>query len=105
VWQKTNRRPAKMHSGVAPAIEDRSGKVADPTDAVTDLDWEGFSAEYFPGSRRHNLKAMAAYGAYKRSGLVDKQPATEAVRPKKADRVSEAATSVEAWENEGGASR
>jgi hypothetical protein len=88
--------------GVAPAIEDRSGKVADLTDAVTDLDWEGFSAEYFPESRRHNLKALAAYGAYKRSRVVDKQTATEAVRPQ-ADRVSEAA-SVEAWENEGGAS-
>jgi len=31
---------------------------------VPDLDWEGFVAAYFPGSRRHDLKAITAYAAY-----------------------------------------
>jgi hypothetical protein len=31
------------------------------------LDWRRFRAAYFPGSRRHNFKAIVAYGAYKRS--------------------------------------
>jgi hypothetical protein len=31
------------------------------------LDWDGFLAAYFPRSRRHDLKAIVAYGAYKRS--------------------------------------
>jgi hypothetical protein len=30
------------------------------------LDWEAFSAMYFPGGRRHNLEALVAYAAYKR---------------------------------------
>jgi hypothetical protein len=29
------------------------------------LDWNAFSARYFPGRRRHDLDAVAAYGAYK----------------------------------------
>ena len=29
------------------------------------LDWNAFSARYFPGRRRHDLNAVAAYGAYK----------------------------------------
>jgi hypothetical protein len=29
------------------------------------LDWDAFSARYFPGRRRHELDAVAAYGAYK----------------------------------------
>jgi hypothetical protein len=28
------------------------------------LDWDAFSALYFPGRRRHDLDAVAAYGAY-----------------------------------------
>jgi hypothetical protein len=31
------------------------------------LDWDAFSARYFPGRRRHDLDAVAAYGAYKQS--------------------------------------
>jgi hypothetical protein len=32
------------------------------------LEWQAFSAAYFPGSRRHDLKAIVAYGAYRREG-------------------------------------
>jgi hypothetical protein len=50
--------------------------VASPEDASAGLDWQAFSAAYFPGSRRHNLKAIVAYGAYKRSlGAGEQQPA------------------------------
>jgi hypothetical protein len=31
------------------------------------LDWDGFLAANFPRSRRHDLKAIVAYGAYKGS--------------------------------------
>jgi hypothetical protein len=34
------------------------------------LDWDRFLATYFPGSRRHDLKAIVAYAAYKSSGDV-----------------------------------
>lgn len=31
------------------------------------LDWDGFRDLYFPGSRRHDLKAIVAYGGYRSS--------------------------------------
>jgi hypothetical protein len=34
------------------------------------LDWDRFVATYFPGSRRHDLKAIVAYAAYRGSGDV-----------------------------------
>ena len=71
--------------------------------STTDLDWQGFVAAYFPGSRRHDLRAITAYAAYKRSRVFDEQSATEAARLKDAEGISSAATSVEAWEDEGGA--
>jgi hypothetical protein len=70
---------------------------------VPDLDWQGFVAAYFPESRRHDLKAITAYAAYKRSQVVDEQSATEVAGLKDAERISTEATSVEAWEDEGGA--
>ena len=32
-----------------------------------DFDWVGFSRAFYPGSRRHNLQAITAYAAYRRS--------------------------------------
>ncbi len=29
------------------------------------LDWDAFSARYFPGRKRHDLEAIAAYRAHK----------------------------------------
>jgi hypothetical protein len=37
-----------------------------PTDSAENLDWEEFSARYFPGRRRHDLEALTAYSAYRR---------------------------------------
>lgn len=58
------------------------------------LDWEGFSARYFPGWRRHDFEALVAYAAYKRGS-----PGSE-----KMDLATERIESgpLEAWENEGG---
>jgi hypothetical protein len=78
--------------------------VASPEDAPAGLDWQAFSATYFPGSRRHNLKAIVAYGAYRRSLGAGEQEASEAARLK-ADAISTEAQEVEEWEDEGGASR
>ena len=75
------------------------------THSTTDLDWQGFVAAYFPASGRHDLKAITAYAAYKRSRVSVEQSATEAGRLKGAERTSTEATSVEAWEDEGGAAQ
>jgi len=34
-------------------------------EAAEALDWQAFSARYFPERRRHDLKAQSAYAAYK----------------------------------------
>jgi hypothetical protein len=43
-----------------------------------ELDWEDFRGLYYPNSRRHDLTAIVAYGAYKSSPLAGPQPASEA---------------------------
>ena len=60
------------------------------------VDWDAFSAQYFPGGRRHDLDAVAAYGSYKqgrdwrkgdsqiappRLTLVPNEPVSEALEP------------------------
>jgi hypothetical protein len=54
------------------------------------LDWQEFSSAHFPGRRRHDMKALTAYGAYKRLQVAD-EPASE-----------EAGLALRAWEDEGG---
>ena len=67
---------------------------------VAALDWQAFSATYFPDRRRHDFEALIAYGAYKRSRGVDK-PSTG--RGDSAARNgAEGTASLEAWEDEGG---
>jgi hypothetical protein len=67
------------------------------------LDWQAFSAAYFPGSRRHKLKAIVAYGTYRRSCPAGQQRPSEAARFKP-EATSSEAVSVERWEDEGGSS-
>jgi hypothetical protein len=87
-----------------PDVPERvAAAVARPENAPAGLDWQAFSAAYFPGSRRHNLKAIVAYGAYKRSLGAGEQQPSEAARLK-ADAISTEALSLEEWEDEGGAS-
>jgi hypothetical protein len=62
-------------------------------DEPSGLDWEAFSAAYSRGSRRHDLHAIVAYGAYRRSLVTGERQA------RRTD-----AMPVEEWEGEGGAS-
>lgn len=74
-----------------------------PEDAPAGLDWQAFSTAYFPGSRRHKLKAIVAYGVYKSSlGASEQQPSEAAC--KKVDPISTEARAFDEWEDEGGAS-
>ena len=57
------------------------------------LDWEGFSAAYSPGSRRHDLRAIAAYGVY-RAGVVDGWSVTETSRSSAEERIEDAGVFV-----------
>lgn len=59
-----------------------------------DLDWKSFVAKYFPGTRRHNFRAIVAYSDYKRFFHPNRGSASEQ---------NTDAPSIEEWENEGGA--
>lgn len=65
------------------------------------LDWAGFRDLHYPASRRHNLEAIVAYGAYKSTSLAGPQPTSEAARAK-GDATSAEALSLQDWEDEGG---
>ena len=45
-----------------PLTESAESAVSSHADAPDGLDWQAFSAAYFPGRRRHDLEALAAYG-------------------------------------------
>lgn len=62
------------------------------------LDWQRFRAAHFPGSRRHDFKAIVAYGAYKRLRAVE--PSSEDVA---ATNGHTGSTALNGWEDEGGA--
>ena len=85
------------------------------------LDWDAFSARYFPGRRRHDLDAVAAYGAYTtgprlaeqtarttppRLTLVPNEPAAGCVEPESegaaVERLLVAVAAEQVWEGEGG---
>jgi hypothetical protein len=81
------------------------------------LDWDAFSAQYFPGGRRHDLDAVAAYGSYKqgrdwqnigartappRLTLVPDEPVTAALEPAAVERLLVAVAAEQVWEGEGG---
>lgn len=81
-----------------------TGPVPSTADVTGSLDWQTFSAASFPGRRRHDLEALTAYGAYRRSHAVDRQSSDEVARIDAARREA-ASTAVEEWEAEGGAAR
>ena len=85
-------------------VADRTVGASLPLDEnlPSGLDWQAFSAAYFPGTRRHNLRAIVAYGAYRRSSPAYGRDASEAARFEVHAIPSEAG-SVATWEDEGGA--
>ena len=66
------------------------------------LDWQTFSAAYFPGRRRHDLQALTAYSAYKRSRDTGTRSSAESGGIERG-RGKTAATALRNWEDEGGA--
>jgi hypothetical protein len=72
--------------------------VASSSEVPDGLDWQRFREAYFPGSRRHDLGAIAAYSAYKR--LREVEPSPEDVE---ATNGPTGSTALQGWEDEGGA--
>ncbi len=88
-----------------PLTESAESAVASSADAPDGLDWQTFSADYFPGRRRHDLEALTAYGAYRRSRTLDERPSRQASRMEEAERGEAGSTGLQDWEDEGGAIR
>jgi hypothetical protein len=55
------------------------------------LDWQTFVSRFYPGSARHDFRALKAYDAYRKSRSPD--------RPKR----PEDDEALRVWEDEGGA--
>ena len=70
--------------------------IANGTELVPVLDWQAFCADHFPGGRRHNLEAVVAYGAYRKS----LEPEVTKIRTTENSRAE--ATALRGWEDEGG---
>lgn len=79
--------------------------VASSADAPDGLDWQTFTAVYFPGRRRHDLEAITAYAVYRRSHNVDDRPSRQATRMEDAKNGEAGSRGLQDWEDEGGASR
>jgi hypothetical protein len=58
------------------------------------LDWQAFSARYFPNRRRHDFEVLVAYGAYKLPRLEQ--------TPEQAEADEMPSTAGQLWEEEGG---
>ena len=65
------------------------------THATAQLDWQAFTARYFPQRRRHDFEVLKAYEAYRSSSLVTER------RPSEGEASSR--TALQVWEEEGGA--
>lgn len=73
-----------MTSGGTAAAPDRAH-------APRQLDWQAFTARYFPDRHRHDLEALTAYAAYRRAGT----PPTALSERDQTD-------ALDTWEDEGG---
>ena len=72
--------------------------VPNTSQGADELDWSAFRGRYFPEARRHDLKAIAAYGLYKSR----RHPTREAKPAHGTEAPANGATDT--WEGEGGAS-
>ncbi len=88
--QSRKHGPFDPRYSVPPAGSAAVPSVMSSMDGTDRLDWSDFVALYYPGSHRHESKELAAYAAYRGTGI-------EAVDP-----VAPSAP-VLVWEWEGGA--
>jgi hypothetical protein len=86
-----------------PPTESAVSAVTSSVDAPDGLDWQTFSAAFFPGRRRHDLEALTAYGAYRRSRTLDERSSRQAIRIEEPESGEEGWTGLQDWEDEGGA--
>jgi hypothetical protein len=63
--------------------------------AATQLDWQAFTARYFPERGRHDFEVLEAYEAYRNGSPMTERFPSEGGAPSRA--------ALQVWEGEGGA--
>ena len=98
---ETERRRFNGFETTRPVTTHVASAVAGGSRVPDGLDWQSFSAAYFPGRRRHDLEGLTAYADYRRSSAVDAQSS----EPQRiaAERGQAGSAAVEDGEGEGGA--
>ena len=76
--------------------------VATSESVLDGRDWQSFSADHYPGRRRHDLEALTAFCASRRSHEADARSSAEPGRIG-AERGRAGSTALQGWEEEGGA--
>ena len=99
---ETERRRSMDSEPKGPVSDRVASVVTSSAHAPAGLDWQDFSATYFPGRRRHDLEALTAYGAYRRSRAVGTGLSAESAGVE-AGRGGRGATALRNLEDEGGA--
>ncbi len=88
------------------ALTHHAAALASSAHVPDGLEWQAFAAVYFPGRRRHDLDALTAYGAYRRSLAVDARSsdARSSVEPARIEAAPgpSGSTALQDWEDEGG---
>ena len=64
---ETEQRPSLGSKTKRTVRNHAAASVAGTAHLPDGLDWQAFSAAYFPERRRHDLEALTAYAAYARS--------------------------------------
>jgi hypothetical protein len=79
--------------------EDQTAACAGRENTPTGLDWQAFSAVYFPGRRRHDLEAITAYGSYKRLRVADEPWAQNAAPGEEPNGTPPRSAAEDDWED------
>ena len=98
---ETERRSSMNSEPKGPLPDRVASAVSSSVHVPEGLDWQGVSAAYFPGRRRHDLEALTAYSAYKRSR--DTGTGSSAESGIETRRGATGAIALRIWEDEGGA--
>jgi hypothetical protein len=99
---EAERRGSAVFEPTCPASDQLTSIVTSSALAPAGVDWERFSAVYFPERRRHDLEALVAYGAYRRSHSGTALSSDERTRIGPG-RDAIGARALRNWENEGDA--
>ena len=99
---ETERRRSMDSEPKGPESDRLASAVSSSMHVPEGLDWQTFSAACFPGRRRHDLQALTAYSAYKRSRDTGTRSSAESGGIERGRRKT-AATALRNWEDEGGA--